>query len=77
MNLILFRHNISLKVIGDECKFVTAEMTSSWNEATLPTIPLNYKLEDIFNANEFGLLYYCLPDKTSKVKSSLEERKTK
>ena len=40
-------------------------MTSTWGEATLPTILSNYKLEDIFNADEFGLFYQCLPDKTS------------
>ena len=39
-------------------------MTSSWSEITLPTILSNYKLEDIFNAGEFGLFYQYLPDKT-------------
>ncbi|XP_057316743.1 tigger transposable element-derived protein 4-like [Hydractinia symbiolongicarpus] len=39
-------------------------MTSSWNETTLPTILSNYKLEDTFNADEFGLFYQCLPEKT-------------
>ena len=39
-------------------------MTSSWYETTLPTILSNYNLEDIFNADEFGLFYQCLPDKT-------------
>ncbi|XP_065650656.1 tigger transposable element-derived protein 4-like [Hydra vulgaris] len=39
-------------------------MTASWNETTLPTLLLNYKLENIFNADEFGLFYQCLPNKT-------------
>ncbi|XP_065681432.1 tigger transposable element-derived protein 2-like [Hydra vulgaris] len=39
-------------------------MTASWNETTLPTLLLNYKLENIFNADEFGLFYKCLPNKT-------------
>ena len=43
-------------------------MTSSWSETTLPTILSNYKLEDIFNADEFGLFYQCLPDKTYHLK---------
>jgi len=63
-----FRHNISLKIIGGESKSVTPEMISSWNETTLPTILSDYKLEDIFNADEFGLFYQCLPDKTYHLK---------
>ena len=39
-------------------------MTAPWNETTLPTLLSNYKLEDIFNADEFGLFYQCLPSKT-------------
>ncbi|XP_037783522.1 tigger transposable element-derived protein 6-like [Penaeus monodon] len=62
--LNFFRHNISLKNIGAESKSVSPHMTSSWNETTLPTILSNYKLEDAFNADEFGLFYQCLPDKT-------------
>ena len=43
-------------------------MTSSWSETTLQTILSNYKLEDIFTADEFGLFYQCLPDKTYHLK---------
>ena len=43
-------------------------MTSSWSETILPTILPNYKLEDIFNAVEFGVFYKCLPDKTYHLK---------
>ena len=57
-----------MKIIGGESKSVTPEMISSWNETTLPTILSNYKLEDIFNADEFGLFYQCLPDKTYHLK---------
>ena len=53
-----------MKIIGGESKSVTKEMTISWSETTLPTILSNYKLENIFNADEFGLFYQCLPDKT-------------
>ena len=34
---------------------LTGEMTALWNEATLPTLLSNYKLENIFNVDEFGL----------------------
>ena len=39
-------------------------MTAPWNETTLPTLLSNYKLENVFNADEFGLFYQCLPTKT-------------
>ena len=39
-------------------------MTAPWNETTLPTLLSNYKLENIFNVDEFGLFYQCLPNKT-------------
>ena len=38
-------------------------MTTLWNETTLPALLYNYKLEDILNADEFGLFYQCLPSK--------------
>ena len=44
-------------------------MTASWDETTLPTIIPNYKLGDIFNADEFGLFYQVLPNKTLHLKS--------
>ena len=39
-------------------------MTGPWNETTLPTLLFNYKLEEIFNVDEFGLFYQCLWSKT-------------
>ena len=44
-------------------------MTSFWNETTLPTIQSNYKLQDIFNADQFELFYQCLPYKTYHLKA--------
>ena len=44
-------------------------MVASWFETTLPTLLSNYKLEDIFNADEFGLFYQCLPNKALHLKS--------
>ena len=44
-------------------------MVASWFETTLPTLLSNYKLEDIFNADEFGLFYRCLSNKTLHLKS--------
>ena len=43
-------------------------MTDSWDETTLSTILSNHKLEDIFNADEFGLFYQALPNKSLHLK---------
>ena len=52
-----FRYGVSFKNISNVSKSVTEEMTSPWTETTLPTIVSRYPLENIFNANEFGLFY--------------------
>ena len=39
-------------------------MTAPWLETTLPTIPSRYPIENVVNADEFGLFYQCLPNKT-------------
>ena len=44
--------------------YTYSEMTTSWDETTLPIIVSNYKLEDIFNVDKLGLFYQALPDKT-------------
>ncbi|XP_065674039.1 tigger transposable element-derived protein 4-like [Hydra vulgaris] len=60
----IYTNGISFKIISGESAAVTNNLTASWNETTLPTLLLNYKLENIFNADEFGLFYQCLPSKT-------------
>ena len=40
-------------------------MVAAWNETTLPTLLTKYDLKDIrFDADEFGLSYQSLPNKT-------------
>ena len=39
-------------------------MMVSWSETELPTILKNYELENIFNADEFGLFYQQLPSRS-------------
>lgn len=63
------RHSVTFKTVAGEAKSCTSEMTASWDETTLPTIISNYKVEDIFNADEFGLFYQALPNKTLHLKS--------
>ena len=35
-------------------------------ETTLPTLPSNFDLNDIYNADEFGLFYKAVPNKSNK-----------
>jgi len=63
------RHNISLKAISGEETSCTEEMTAPWRECVLPTLLSRYPLENIFNADEFGLFYEMLPSKTMELKT--------
>ena len=45
IRFLFFRNGISFKTIGDVMSAVTEEMTAPWNETTLPTLLLNYKLK--------------------------------
>ena len=58
------RYNVSFKTVSGEGNFCTTEMTTPWKETTLPTILSKYKLGEIYNADERGLLYRVLPSKS-------------
>ena len=49
-------------VEGEE-KAVTHELTSSWKETYLLANISRFNLKDIYNVDEFGLLYQALPSK--------------
>ena len=59
---------MSFKTIAGESRSVTEDMTAPWSETTLPTILSRYPLENIFNADEFGLFFQCLPNKSLHMK---------
>ena len=65
----LFRNNVSFKTVSGESKAVTLEMVSGWNKTTLPTLLSKCDLENIYNADEFGLFCQCLPDKSYQLKT--------
>ena len=65
----IFRNNVSFKTVSGESKAFTPEMFAGWDEMTLPTLLSNYGLENIYNANELGLFYRCLPDKFYQLKT--------
>ncbi|XP_045462162.1 tigger transposable element-derived protein 4-like [Harmonia axyridis] len=51
------------QVCGDINK-VSDEGCTEWQRVTLPNLLKNYQAEDIFNADETGLFFNCLPDNT-------------
>ena len=65
----LFRNNVSFKTVSGESKAVTPEIVAGWNETIIPILLSNYDLENIYNADEFGLFYQCLPDKSYQLKT--------
>ena len=65
----LFRNGVSFKTVSREINHVTPDMTASWNETSLPTLLSKYSLENNYNADEFGLFFQCLPNKSFHLKS--------
>ena len=63
------RNNISFKTVSGQSKSVTPEMANAWSEMYLPTFLPNYDLKDIYNTNEFGLFFQCVPNKAYQLKS--------
>ena len=64
------RHGIVFQMSG-ESALVTEDMTSDWLGTKLPTLLSEYQPTDIFNADETGLFWKCLPDKTLHMKDEL------
>lgn len=61
------RHNIAFKTISGEGASVNPEDVSSFL-SKLPSLIENYRPCDIYNADETGLFYRALPDKTLALK---------
>ena len=61
---LYFRYGVTFKSIVGEEKSITPEMTAAWKETCLPNIFSKYEFCVIYNADEFGLFYRGLPDKT-------------
>ena len=54
--------NVSFKTVSGESNACTDEMVAPWEQTTLPTILSKYDLNQIYNANEFGLFYRAQPN---------------
>lgn len=58
------RNGIVQKVMCGESAEVSEVDCSVWREEHLKPLLLQYKPEDVFNADETGLFFKCLPEKT-------------
>lgn len=62
------RHAIVCKSVCGESAAVDENVTDKYKQETLPNILKNYEPKDIFNADETGLFYKLLPNKTLQFK---------
>ena len=58
------KKHIVCKNVYDEAKSVDQNGVDEWQTNCLPALLKQFKAEDIFSANETGLFYRCLPDRT-------------
>ncbi len=61
------RHNIRSAVLHGEAASVSEDTVADWKQR-LPSICEGYELADIFNADETGLFYRTLPDRSMVLK---------
>lgn len=62
------RYDLHFKSVCGESAAVDTEKCDTW-KSELPTLLENYRPEDIFNADETGLFFKCLPNKTLALKN--------
>ena len=60
---------VTVNTLPGELKSVTPEMVDGCWETSFTTLLSNFELKVIYNAADFGLIYECLPNKTSQLKS--------
>ena len=63
------RYNVSFKTVSGEGNSCMAEMTTPWKETNLPSTLSKYKLDEIYNADDFGLFFCMQPNKSLNLKS--------
>ena len=63
--------NVSFKTVSDEINACIDEMVAPWEQTTLPTILSKYDLNQIYNADEFGLFYRAQPNKSLHLKKKI------
>lgn len=63
------RHGIVYRQICGESESVNDDDIIVWSEKILPDLLKDYSLDDVFNADEFGLFFKLMPDKSLVFKS--------
>ncbi|GFS66326.1 tigger transposable element-derived protein 4 [Trichonephila clavipes] len=58
------RHGIVYRQISGEAEAVNEDDISSWKSNVLPSLLQDYAPEDVYNADEFGLFFKLMPDKS-------------
>lgn len=58
------RNDIGLKPLCGEANRVLPTVTTNWLQSALSSILKEYEAKDVCNADETGLFYRCLPNKT-------------
>ena len=58
------RRGIVFKAVCGESAAVDSSQTEEWLDTTLPDILKKYGADDVFNVDETGLFFRCLPDRT-------------
>ena len=58
------RHKVTFSSVSGESAFVPQDVVAEWLSETLPQLLMDYAPQDVFNADETGLLWWLLPDKT-------------
>lgn len=62
------RNSVLFKTVSNELRLSTLDMTVHWNEMRLLSILSRYRLQGIFNADEFGYFFEALPNNTLELK---------
>lgn len=69
LNRFRKRHSLCFRSIQGESKSVDLNVVRNWLDTEWKDLIQRYRAEDIFNADETGLFYRCLPNKTYDLKS--------
>ena len=67
------RHSIVFRRVTGEEGSVSEDMVRDWKSHQLPSLLEEFSPDDIFNADETGLFWKCLPDKTLSRERSVQE----
>ncbi|GFO31781.1 tigger transposable element-derived protein 4-like [Plakobranchus ocellatus] len=71
------RHETGMKTVSGKSGSAPVEVTSVWQRNELSILLQECSAENIFNADESGLFYKCLPNRTlakKKEKSALDKK---